>query len=107
MEDSLKNIGERISTWIELKGGNLTTASEKLGMKKGTLQKVLTGVNGPTYQLLIKLHNIYDADINWILTNKTTGRVFDDAEFFYSHNLILKAYQDKIIQLQKVIKNNE
>ncbi|MDZ7263993.1 MAG: helix-turn-helix transcriptional regulator [candidate division KSB1 bacterium] len=65
-------IGKRIRLVRDKKGITQSELGEKLGIQFQHVSKYERGETVPTWENLIKLHEFYDVNINWLLTGKGT-----------------------------------
>ena len=69
--NSVDDIGGRIRDTRKRAGLSQVDFAASLAITQGFLSAVETGKNQPTAELLTRLANIYQADINWLLTGKS------------------------------------
>ena len=69
-----QQIGKRFRLIREKIGITQTHLGEKLGIQFQHVSKYERGETVPTWENLIKLNNLYDVNINWLLTGK--GKMF-------------------------------
>lgn len=67
-----REIGKRIRLVRDKKGITQSELGEKLGIQFQHVSKYERGETVPTWENLIKLHEFYDVNINWLLTGKGT-----------------------------------
>ena len=69
-----KQIGKRLKAIRELKGLSQTELGESLGIQYQHVSKYERGGSVPTWENLIKMIELYEVNINWLLTGR--GKVF-------------------------------
>ena len=69
-----QEIGKRLRLIREEKGITQAELGEKLGIQFQHVSKYERGETVPTWENLIKLNELYNVNINWLLTGK--GRMF-------------------------------
>jgi len=78
-----QQIGKRLRLIRENIGITQADLGEKLGIQFQHVSKYERGETVPTWENLIKLNDLYDININWLLTGK--GKMFISA-ITYSNN---------------------
>nr|WP_014343736.1 helix-turn-helix transcriptional regulator [Aliivibrio fischeri]AEY78130.1 SOS-response repressor and protease LexA [Aliivibrio fischeri] len=80
----MKNIGLRIKTKRKLSGLTQEKLAQKVGATKAAVSRWETGRNAVAPDKLSQLANIFDVDVEWLLTGElfATQEDIDDAVFW-------------------------
>ncbi|MCK5055993.1 MAG: helix-turn-helix transcriptional regulator [Candidatus Aminicenantes bacterium] len=72
--------GQRLKYFRNSRDITISELSAKTGLSKGMISETETGKNKPSPNLMLALLNIYNLDLNWLLTGEGEMFVIDSEE---------------------------
>lgn len=77
------DLGERLKLCREKKGLSQKEAAEKIGVKNNTLSNYESGERRPDYEILVRLADLYDVSLDYLLTGKVRKEKSNKNLFFF------------------------
>jgi SOS-response transcriptional repressor LexA len=98
LEDNVGNEAERLKEVLLRSGMSARQFSEKLGISEGQMSNILNGNRRPSREVLDRLVDYFDVDLNWLLRGEVEDVVYIDfinQEAAAGHGMEIDEYAEK------------
>lgn len=100
----IDNLGERIRQARKKRGFRQADLAEKVGISTGAIGFMEVGKSKPTLENLVKISEICDVDLTWLLKGQESRKIFDEKESKSTDNGAFGAEVENRMLKEQVIK---